>query len=68
MMMMFYTTYLRTLSVGIFVSADWKKVFQEEFDLNDLPVHWGGNAMGPDNDPYCKRKVQYTGCKVMKLQ
>ncbi|KAK8765444.1 hypothetical protein V5799_031952 [Amblyomma americanum] len=39
----------------------WKERLLCIIDAEHLPVHWGGNMMGPGNDPQCRHKVNFGG-------
>lgn len=39
--------------------GNWKSELLKVVDVDQLPVHWGGNATDPDGDPCCKSKVNF---------
>lgn len=36
----------------------WKSALLKYIDPSQLPVHWGGELLGPDGDPECSHKVR----------
>ncbi|KAH7937760.1 hypothetical protein HPB49_015691 [Dermacentor silvarum] len=46
----------------IAINADgWKELLLSIMDAASLPAHWGGDMVGPGNDPRCRHKVNYGG-------
>ncbi|XP_070395555.1 SEC14-like protein 2 [Dermacentor albipictus] len=46
--------------VEVFVDG-WKELLLSIIDAASLPAHWGGDMVGPGNDPRCRHKVNYGG-------
>ncbi|XP_050026726.2 SEC14-like protein 2 [Dermacentor andersoni] len=48
--------------VEVFGKVDgWKELLLSIMDAASLPAHWGGDMVGPGNDPRCRHKVNYGG-------
>ncbi|KAH6928360.1 hypothetical protein HPB50_014950 [Hyalomma asiaticum] len=48
--------------VEVYGKADgWREVLLNIIDAASLPAHWGGDMVGPGNDPRCRDKVNYGG-------
>ncbi|XP_050027745.1 SEC14-like protein 2 isoform X1 [Dermacentor andersoni] len=47
--------------VKVYGKDDWKDVLLDIMDAEKLPAHWGGNLVGPGNDPRCRHKVNHGG-------
>ncbi|XP_038054799.1 SEC14-like protein 2 [Patiria miniata] len=43
------------------VGSNWKEVLLRYIDADNLPVHYGGTATGPDGDPYCQHQIVMGG-------
>ena len=51
-------THFRCHAMNLFNFAeDWKQKLQDLISEEDLPVHWGGTAIDPGNDEFCRTKV-----------
>lgn len=47
--------------VNVYSKDGWKNALLDIMDAEQLPAHWGGNMVGPDNDPRCRHKVNHGG-------
>ncbi|KAH9367506.1 hypothetical protein HPB48_009060 [Haemaphysalis longicornis] len=47
--------------VEIFGKDGWKQTLLRIVDAAILPVHYGGDMVGPGNDPRCRNKINYGG-------
>lgn len=47
--------------VEVFGKEGWKETLLRIVDADCLPVRYGGNMMGPGNDPRCQHKINYGG-------
>ncbi|XP_075552259.1 SEC14-like protein 2 isoform X5 [Dermacentor variabilis] len=47
--------------VRVYGKDGWKDVLLDIMDAEKLPAHWGGNMVGPGNDPRCRHKVNHGG-------
>ncbi|KAH6928761.1 hypothetical protein HPB50_019306 [Hyalomma asiaticum] len=45
----------------LFSADGWREVLLNIIDAASLPAHWGGDMVGPGNDPRCRDKVNYGG-------
>ncbi|KAL1443704.1 hypothetical protein MTO96_030212 [Rhipicephalus appendiculatus] len=42
--------------VNVYGKDGWKSTLLDIMDADQLPVHWGGNMVGPGNDSRCRHK------------
>ncbi|KAL1425947.1 hypothetical protein MTO96_018658 [Rhipicephalus appendiculatus] len=47
--------------VNVYGKDGWKSTLLDIMDADQLPVHWGGNMVGPGNDSRCRHKVNHGG-------
>ncbi|KAK8765442.1 hypothetical protein V5799_031950 [Amblyomma americanum] len=47
--------------VQVFKKEGWKEYLLSIVDAAHLPAVWGGDMVGPGNDPQCRHKVNYGG-------
>ncbi|KAH7946997.1 hypothetical protein HPB52_007103 [Rhipicephalus sanguineus] len=57
-----FLTQRTTDKVEVFTKAEpWKERLVGIVGAASLPVHWGGDMIGPDGDPRCRHKINYGG-------
>ncbi|XP_040354871.2 SEC14-like protein 2 [Ixodes scapularis] len=47
--------------IEVFPQEAWKSALLKYIDPSQLPVHWGGELLGPDGDPECSHKIRPGG-------
>ncbi|KAM7312148.1 SEC14-like protein 3 [Ixodes scapularis] len=43
--------------IEVFAHEGWKPALLKYIDPSQLPVHWGGELLGPDGDPECSHMI-----------
>ncbi|CAN7985266.1 unnamed protein product, partial [Ixodes hexagonus] len=43
--------------IEVFSQEGWKSALLKYVEASELPVHWGGELVGPDNDPECAHMI-----------
>lgn len=56
-----FLTQATTDKVQVYGKTGWKEHVLSLIDAAHLPVHWGGDMVGPDGDPRCTHKVNFGG-------
>lgn len=55
----FDSTLSRVLNVlSHLIAEGWQEPLLEYVDPSKVPVHWGGEAVGPDGNTKCSHKVR----------
>ncbi|XP_037578170.1 SEC14-like protein 2 [Dermacentor silvarum] len=56
-----FLTQRTTDKVEVYGKSGWKEHILSIIDAAQLPVHWGGDMVGPNGDPQCRHKVNFGG-------
>ncbi|CAN7985264.1 unnamed protein product [Ixodes hexagonus] len=52
-----FVTEKTATKIEVYPQEGWKPVLLKYIDPSLLPVHWGGDRLGPDGDPECSHEI-----------